>query len=161
MIISPNCKIRSGSSGDIAHFVEYQIKKSFELLQDSNMPDLINRFTFSQVNEVYKECSAKGWDGYDAQPILRSTIQNAIIFLETLPLGIEPPTIGADTDGSITLEWYRASERVISISIDSEGWMYFAAIIGTKKRHGVDYALSGVSDDILKIISQIYKDNSW
>ena len=145
----------SGFSSDIAYFVAQQRENSYELLQESNVLGLIAKGAFRKLNEVFEECSSGGWDGANAKPVSVETLQNAKAFLKSFPLGIEPPDVGAEPDGAITLEWYKSSDRVISISINSGGWLYFAAIIGAKKRHGVDFALCDVSEDLLGLILQV------
>ncbi|MCX6089950.1 MAG: hypothetical protein NTY95_14580 [Bacteroidia bacterium] len=145
----------SGSSSDIANFITNQREKSYELLQESYALGLVAKGVFRQLDEVFEECFFGGWDGANAKPILAETLQSARIFLKSLPLGIEPPDVGAEPDGAITLEWYKSSNKVISISINPSGWLYFAAIIGTKRRHGKDFVLLDVSEDLLELISQI------
>ena len=145
----------SGSSSDIAYFVAQQRENSYVLLQESNVLGLIAKGAFRKLDKVFEECSSDGWDGANAKPVLVETLQNAKAFLKSFPLGIEPPDVGAEPDGAITLEWYKSPGKVISISINPGGWLYFAAIIGAKKRHGVDFALCDVSEDLLDLISQV------
>ncbi len=145
----------SGCSSDIAFFISQQRENSYELLQESNALGFIAKGIFQKLDEVFEECSSAGWDGANAKPISVETLQNAKAFLKSFPLGMEPPDVGAEPDGDITLEWYKSSDRVISISINPGGWLYFAAIIGAKKRHGVDFALCDVSEDLLGLISQV------
>ena len=145
----------SGSSSDTAYFVAQQRENSYELLQESNVLGLIAKGAFRKLNEVFEECLSNGWDGANAKPVSVEILQNAKAFLKSFPLGIEPPDVGAEPDGAITLEWYRSPDKVVSISINPGGWLYFAAIIGAKKRHGVDFALCDVSEDLLDLISQV------
>ena len=145
----------SGYAGKIASFVAEEREKSRDRLEKSIVLGLAAKGTFQELDEVYEECSSAGWDGEQAEPISREVVEYTILFLESFPLGIEAPEISAEPDGAITLEWYRSPTRVISISINPDGWIYYAALIGTSRRHGGDCALIGVSDDILKLISQV------
>lgn len=147
----------SGFSSNIACFVAQQRENSYDLLQESNALGFIAKGTFQKLDEVFEECSSAGWDGANAKPIAVETLQNAKAFLKFFPLGIEPPDVGVEPDGAITLEWYKSPDKVISISINPGGWLYFAAIIGAKKRHGVDFALCDVSEDLLGLISQVVR----
>lgn len=144
----------SESSSDIAHFVVQQIEQSRDMLQESNALGFLTR-ALQQLDEVFEECSYEGWDGERAKPISGEVLRYARSFLSSLPLGIEAPEIGAEPDGAITLEWYRSPNKVISISINPDGWMYYAALVGSSKRHGADFSLMGVSDDLLDLISEI------
>ena len=145
----------SGYAGEIADFVAQRIEAIFDILQKSNALSSVAEGTFQQLDEVFGECSSEGWDGECAKPISTEVWQIAKTFLKSFPLGIECPEVGAEPDGSITLEWYRSPNKVISISINPDGWMYYAALIGTSKRHGADYALMGISDDLVEMILKV------
>ena len=138
-----------------AGFVDQEIKKIFEILQRSNALGFVAKGAFQQLDRIFEECSNIGWDGVDAKPISAETLQSAKTFLKSFPLGIESPDVGAEPDGAITLEWYRSPNRVISISINPGGCFYYAAIIGANRRHGMDFALFGVPEDLLALISQV------
>jgi len=153
MMIMPSTV--SGYTGEIAGFVAKGIKSSRELLQESNALSFVAKGTFRQLHEIFCDCSFDGWDGGKAKPISEEVLHCAIEFLNSFPLGMKPPEVGAEPDGAITLEWYRSPNKVISISINPDGWMYYAALIGTSKRHGADFSLMGVSDDLVGIISQV------
>lgn len=149
----------SGYAGETAGFVDQQIENSHDMLQESNALGFAAKGTFRQLFEVFKECYSAGWDGEQAKPISVEVLQNAESFLSSFPLGMEAPEVGAEPDGAITLEWYRSPNKVISISINPDGWMYYAALIGTSKRHGADYSLMGISDDLLRTILQVTGGN--
>jgi hypothetical protein len=138
-----------------AGFVAQEREKIFEILQMSNTFGFAAKGTFQQLDGIFEECSSAGWDGERAKPISGEVLQNAKTFLKSFPLGIEAPEVGAEPDGAITLEWYRSPNRVISISINSGGWLYYAAIIGATRRHGMDFALFDVSDDLLSLILEV------
>lgn len=138
-----------------AGFVAQEREKIFETLQMSNVLGFAAKGTFQQLDEIFEECSSDGWDGERAKSISGEVLQCAKTFLKSFPLGVEAPEVGAEPDGAITLEWYKSLDRVISISINPGGWLYFAAIIGTKKRNGVDFALFEVSEDLLELILQV------
>ncbi|MGB8225978.1 MAG: hypothetical protein WCE45_03785 [Sedimentisphaerales bacterium] len=147
----------SGSSSDTASFVAEKIEKSHDMLQESNVLGFAAKGTFQQLDEVFEECSSGGWDGEQAKPISEEVLRCAERFLRSFPLGMEAPEVGAEPDGAITLEWYRSSNKVISVSINPDGWMYYAALIGTSKRHGADFSLMGVSDDLVELILQVVR----
>ncbi len=138
-----------------AGFVAQEREKIFETLQMSNTFGFSAKGTFQQLDEIFEECSSDGWDGERAKLISGEVLQCAKTFLKSFPLGVEAPEVGAESDGAITLEWYRSPNRVISISINPGGWLYYAAIIGVTRRHGMDFALFDVSEDLLGLISQV------
>lgn len=155
MVVMAIPSMISGYASETAIFVNKQREISYELLQGSNALGLAAKGTFQKLEEVYKECSTPGWDGERAVPISREVVSYSQIFLRSLPLGIEAPEIGAEPDGAITLEWYRSAKRVLSISINPGGWIYYAAMIGASRKHGVDFAPMGVSEELAKLISMI------
>ena len=149
----------SGYASKTAYFIAQQIENSLGMLQESNALGFAAKGTFQQLDEVFEECSSEGWDGERAKPISEEVLRCAERFLNSFPLGIEAPEIGAEPDGAITLEWYRSPNKVISISINPDGWVYWAALIGTSRRHGADYAMMDIPDDLLKIILQVSGGN--
>jgi hypothetical protein len=149
----------SDSASETAIFVAQQRRNNLEHLQESNALGFVAKGVFQHLEEVFEECSTVGWDGEQAKPISGEVLLYAQKFLNSFPLGIEAPEISAESDGAITLEWYRSPNRVLSISINPNGWVYYAAIMGTSKRHGSDFALMGISRDLLNLISQITMDN--
>lgn len=149
----------SGCASETANFVGQQIEDCLNMLQKSNALGFAAKGTFQQLDEVFQECSSDGWDGERAKPISVEVLRCTKRFLNSFPLGMKAPEVGAEPDGAITLEWYRSPNKVISISINPDGWMYYAALIGASKRHGADYSLMGISDDLLKIILQVTGGN--
>jgi len=149
----------SSSSSETAEFIDKQREISRELLQESIALSFVAKGTFQQLDEIFCECFFDGWDGDKAKPISQEVFHCAIRFLNSFPLGMEAPEVGAEPDGAITLEWYQSPNKVVSISINPDGWVYWAALIGTSKRHGADYSLMGISDDSLKIILQVTGGN--
>lgn len=147
----------SGYASEAAGFVAQQRENSFEILQESNALGFVAKGTFQQLDDLFEECSTEGWDGERAKPISKEVLLCAKTFLKSFPLGIEAPEVGAEPDGAITLEWYRSPSRVISISINPGGWLYYAAIIGASRRHGMDFASFDVSEDLLELISQVVR----
>ena len=143
------------ASSDTAVYVERSVEQSNLRLQLSNALGLASSGIFQKLNEVVQECSLEGWDGEKAKPISTDTMRNAWNFLISLPLGTESPEVSAEPDGAIVFEWYRAPRKVLSVSIEPDGFVYYAALLGSSRRHGVDFAQGRVSEDLLELISQV------
>jgi hypothetical protein len=148
----------SSHSSAIAEYVQKQDAISYSQLQRSNAFGLAASGIFEKLRSLFIDCSHSGWDGENAEPISNDVLRNTWIFLQSLPLGMEAPSVGAEPDGSITLEWYRSSSRVLSISINSDSRMYYAALNGISRRHGSDVISGYIADDIIEIINQITKE---
>lgn len=65
---------------------------------------------YNELDEVYKDCRSPHWDAHGAEPVKVETVENAHRLLEALPPGYPLPTVGAEPDGHVTLEWYRATD---------------------------------------------------
>ena len=73
------------------------------------------------LGAVWDECRLPNWDGFGALPVSHDTLRSAYCFLESLPLDFPPPSIGAEPDGQLTLEWHRSARRTLSISVSDGG----------------------------------------
>lgn len=78
---------------------------------------LDNGKVFEELVKTFEECREPSWDGYGAQSVREETYHLAHQFLTALPLSIPVPSIGAEPDGQITVEWYRSPQRTLSVSI--------------------------------------------
>ena len=110
---------------------------------------------FRELEKIFEECSSEGWDGERAKTISKEVLQNARTFLESFPSGVEQPQIAAEPDGAISFEWYRSPEKVISVSVNPRGEVYYAAMIGARREQGKDSVHSGASDNLLTLIEEI------
>ena len=119
------------------------------------MQNLTDKDISRELEKIFEECSSDGWDGERAKPVSKEVLRHAAAFLESFPSGIELPDIGAEPDGSVSLEWYRSAERVISVSVNPGGEIFYAAIVDGRKIHGRDSGSFGVSDDLLTLISRV------
>jgi len=92
---------------------------------------------FNELAEVYEECRHADWDGHGAHPVDQSTLAATYQLIESLRPGFPRPSIGADPDGQMTLEWRSSPRRILSVSIDSaEGFLHYAGIFGPDRRRG-------------------------
>ena len=123
------------------------------------MTSFTDKEIFRELEEVFQECSSDGWDGERAKPVSKEVLRSTAAFLESLPPGVEPPQIAAEPDGAISLEWYRSPEKVISVSVNPGGEVYYAAIIGTRRNHGKGSVRSGVSDNLLALVGKVTEKN--
>lgn len=153
-----SCAVISGCSGQdlsAGDFIDQQMRELSIHLQKSNTLGFAARGVFWELEKTFNECGVDGWDGEKAKAITKEVLWSAKTFLESFPWGSESPEIGAEPDGAISLEWYRSPSRVVSISINPGGEVYYAAIIGAKRRHGMDPVSFFVSDDLLDLIGEV------
>ena len=148
-----------GQNVSAARYIDEEMEELSNYLHRSSTFGLIGGGTFRELQKTFEECSLEGWDGERAKPITKEVLLHAKIFLWSFPLGIESPEIGAEPDGAISLEWYRSPSRVISISINPRGRLYFAAIIGGNRRHGNGFTLFEVSRDLVELVEDVAGEN--
>jgi hypothetical protein len=145
----------AGVSGD-ARFIDSTARESIQGLSRAYSLDDGRMRVQEALVEQFEECSQRGWDGYGAEPVRDDTYRNAYRFIEALPHGFPMPTVGAEADGHLTLEWYRNPSRVVSVSVSPEGDLHYAALLGgTARRNGTEPFLGDVPADLLQIIRRV------
>jgi len=109
----------------------------------------------SELVEAFYECSKPDWDGYDALPVTYDSFQLAEKFLLAIPLGVPMPSVGAEPDGQLTLEWSIGVRRTLSISFDPCGELHYAALIGPGRMCGTEPFIDAVPATILNLIKEV------
>ncbi len=146
--------LASGFS-DVARFVDEASQGSRRALHKSNVFGLESRVR-EELAAVGDECCHEGWDGYGALPIVQDTLRNAHTFLESLPYGFPAPSIGAEPDGQLTMEWHRATRRTLSVSVTPDGELHYAAILGPNRVYGTEAFFGNVPKSIQELIGRVY-----
>lgn len=143
-----------GSSSS-AHFVAVQGERWRRHLQDSFSLGFAGKGVFTELRAVAEECRTPNWDGYGAAPISAQTVRQASLFLGSLPLGTPPPSVGVEPDGHLTLEWYRSPHRTLSVSINPDGDLHYAALLGLSKAYGTEPFFGEAPQVILGLIRRV------
>lgn len=138
-----------------ARFVENSTQCSRRQLQGANVFGIESALR-DELATVWEECRQPNWDGYQALPIDQDTLRSAYVFLESLPLGFSAPSIGAEPDGAITLEWHRSVRRTLSVSVGSTGELHYAALLGPNRVYGTEAFFGEVPSSILDLIRKVY-----
>lgn len=139
-------------ASEAARYVASQIGAGRERLHQSSL-GLRQKGVFEDLGRIVDECGQPNWDGYGATPVANETYQLACRFLEALPLGTPAPTVGAEPDGHLTLEWHRSPRRTLSVSISPKAELHFAALLpGPSRDYGTRPFIGGVPARILELI---------
>ena len=109
----------------------------------------------SELVEAFDECRKPDWDGYDALPVTYDSYRLAEQFLLAIPLGVPMPSVGAEPDGHLTLEWSNVVRRTLSISFDPSGELHYAALIGPGRMCGTEPFIDVVPATIIHLIKQV------
>jgi hypothetical protein len=109
-----------------------------------------------ELATLVSSCGHYGWDGYDGEPVRDETAVAAGQFIARLPNGIPLPTLGAEPDGSITLEWYRSPFQTVSISINANNSLHYSALLDSDNEFGMDVLAGQMPKRLLDIIHRIH-----
>lgn len=140
---------------DTALYVVAQAGEGRRRLQDSYAFGMGGKGAFDELFETFKECREPNWDGYGALPINAETYRLTYEFLEALPLGAPAPSIGAEPDGHLTVEWYQSPQRTLSVSVSPDGELHFAALIGASKTYGTEPFIGEVPKIVCDLIHRV------
>ena len=116
---------------------------------------MANRGAFEELFQTFEECREPNWDGYGAQPVSDETYHLTSKFLTALPPGTPGPSLGAEPDGHITVEWYRSPRQTLSVSLSPEGDLHFAALLGSGKTYGTEPFIGEVPKIIFDLIRRV------
>jgi len=110
----------------------------------------------ADLAEAWGECQEADWDGYGALPVTRAALRNMYRFLEALPFGCRRPTIGADPNGYLSVEWYRNPKRVLSVALSDDDLLHYAALLGASKVYGTEAFYGEAPESILDLVRRVY-----
>lgn len=91
----------------------------------------------SRLAELVTECTEAGWDGANALAIDGIAIYNVKRFIRAFPENIQLPEFAPEPDGSISLDWIKTRDRVLSLSIGRSGKVAYAWIDGGDNGYAV------------------------
>jgi hypothetical protein len=146
----------SRATSPTATFIAQESDRNRKRLQTSVSLGLGLTGVFEELFDVYEDCHQPNWDGYEATAITRETYLNAFRFLESLPLGTPAPSVGAEPDGHLTLEWHRSPRRTLSVSVSPDGDMHYAALLGSSKAYGTEPFFGDAPKAVLDLIHRVY-----
>ena len=140
------------NAGRYAEYIDQAAREQRQAIRQSVLG---HQKAFDELAEVWEECRKPGWDGYGAWAVEQETLRNTYQVIESLPLGFPRPSISAQPDGQLTLEWYRSPTRTLSISIYPGGYIHFAGLFGVEKLFGTVPLLGGLPARILRLASEV------
>ncbi len=101
------------------------------------------------------ECRMPNWDGYGAEAVSQQSFSVAYRFLDALPFGFPLPSIGAEPDGCLTLEWHRTPHHTVSVSASPQAELHYSALIGPNRVYGTEVFFGEPPNAILELIRRI------
>lgn len=116
---------------------------------------LSNQPAIEELIITWEDCKNSNWDGYDAFPVKVETLNYTYAFIQALPLGFPLPSVGAEPDGHMTLDWYRDPHWTISVSVSPEGVLYYAALLGNSDPRGSEPFWGEIPKRLLSLIQEV------
>jgi hypothetical protein len=113
----------------------------------------------SRLAAMARESGEQGWDGGDAAPIDPIALLSAERFVRAMPDSVPLPEFTPEPDGSISLDWIRSRNHVVSLSIGQGNRLAYAWLDGADRGHAVVHfdgrnVPSRVLDDIKAIVGR-------
>lgn len=124
-----------GTSAEATN-ITIELAKTKRYLQESDTMGGDVRTVTDELCDVYNECKVPDWAGYTSEPITQETFETAFTVLQSMPLGSPMPSIGAEVDGHLTMDWHSSPHRSLSLSISSSGDLHYASLIGGYPQYG-------------------------
>ena len=109
-----------------------------------------------ELQAVWESCSTPDWDGYGALAVSQDVLLNGRRFLESLPPDLPAPSIGAEPDGALTMEWQCSERRTLSISVSSGEELHFAGLFGSNRVYGTEAFLGQIPKPIVDLVRRVY-----
>ena len=120
---------------------------------------VLRQACIDELLTVFENVKQKYWDGYDASPILPTTLIYAQRFIHGLPYHIPSPDISAEPDGDIAFEWYRGQDKMFNVSIGANSSMIYIGRFGEHERvDGETRFIHRIPDEVLKGIERVVDD---
>lgn len=114
--------------------------------------------TISELRDAYTEANEDNWDGYGARPAEPASLFHARRFVALLGFGQQPTDISVDPDGEVSLDWDYEADRVLSISVASDGRLSYAARLGPCRVRGIEVLQDDVPWSLMALIGRVVED---
>jgi hypothetical protein len=147
--------ISTRASSSTASYVSEQLEEGRRHLLDSHSLGMGTNAVMEKLYELAESCRLENWDGQGAIAVGQETFRQAYRFIEALPLGSIPPSLGVEPDGQITLEWYKSTRKTLSISISPEGDLHYSAIVGLSKSYGTEAFFGEIPKPIFELLNRV------
>ena len=114
------------------------------------------RDALEALDDTFEESCQPGWDGYSGAAVPWETYLRAKEFLHRFPTSLRTPEVSVDPDGEISFEWYVAPNRVLLVSVGSDGDLTYAGVFGASgKKHGTEAFYDEIPKEILESVKRI------
>lgn len=109
----------------------------------------------SILNDIFRDCTAKNWDGRGAEPVSSAAIDEARRLLESLPNHFGPTDVSPDPDGFISFEWENNQGYYFMAGVGGNGVLSFIAKLPDDDILGRDRFPGFMPEFAIKMIERI------
>jgi hypothetical protein len=121
----------------------------------SNEPELDP--TIETALKSYEKLTERNWDGYDAEPLTRQTIDYARKILNVMPMTFGLPDIAPGGNGSVALEWHPTTGSVRKLFLDIGPREEWHAYWRHRDERFDRIESTGYSDDTLNVLKSLFE----
>ena len=107
-----------------------------------------------ELADIFEECSSEGWNGYDAKPIDRESVQLVCSFLEKLPVDISYPELCAEPNGELTMVWIKRGYHLV-IGIDNKGKVAWGGTSPSGRIYGDAKFENEIPEEVINILHSV------
>ncbi len=97
-------------------------------------------------------CGATDWDGEGSAPVVPLTLDQALRFIDALPMGYAEPDPGVDPDGEISFSWIGGKGHRLAMSLGPTGRISYAYRVGPRRRNGTEWFGDSIPEELLEYI---------
>jgi hypothetical protein len=145
----------TAGTSDIARFISEQTAQGKEQLLRSISLGGARKTIQAELQNLVEQCARPNWDGYGAAPVKETVVRNASRFADVVLIGLMFPSVAPEPDGAIAFEWYAGPRKTLSVSIDEEGTLHYAALIGPSRSYGTEAFVGILPRQILDLIYRV------
>lgn len=107
------------------------------------------------LGEVFGECRAEGWDGYQAKPIPHAALLEAYSLIDSFPVLTRIPDVVPESSGAFQLEWNMGGRKFL-ISVGGSGSIHYAGLLGGgDELHGMEKFVD-TCPSVLRLVLNTY-----
>ncbi|HTD60365.1 MAG TPA: hypothetical protein VK679_06900 [Gemmatimonadaceae bacterium] len=111
---------------------------------------------FADLFAAAAETTTQEWRDRGGTSTSSETLQRALAFLFSLPVGVPLPDVLSDQNGDITVEWYTGPRNVLSVIVGSHPNLAYAALAGASTSRGTEPFVGRFPDAFAVLLRRIY-----
>ena len=89
-----------------------------------------------RIRELQRTAGSDNWDGEGSLAISAAAVKVALQLADKLPAGIDDPDVAATPHGEVDFDWMAGRSAMLTISIDSDGTLAWAALFDECRSRG-------------------------